>query len=93
MYQVVQKKFNLCAVVVYNCFISPVDAVLCKVFFFFSSGPVLHLASLRADIPFVKCVYRISTFYVFINILKQSQRVFNKMFHQSSSEDDRNLIS
>lgn len=34
MYQVVQKKFNLCAVVVYNCFISPADAVLCKVFFF-----------------------------------------------------------
>lgn len=36
MYQVVQKKFNLCAVVVHNCFISPVDAVLCKVFFFHS---------------------------------------------------------
>lgn len=32
MYQVVQKKFNLCVVVICNCFISLVDVVLIKEF-------------------------------------------------------------
>lgn len=32
MYQVAQKKFNLCAVVICNCFISLVNIVLFKCF-------------------------------------------------------------
>lgn len=47
MYQVAQKKFNLCAVVICNCFISLVNIVLLKMFLFYSGGievPALLLA-------------------------------------------------
>lgn len=46
MYQVVQKKFNLSVVEICNCFISLVNIVLLKMFFFYSGVievPALHL--------------------------------------------------
>lgn len=48
MYQVTQKKFNLCAVVICNCFISLVNLVLIKMPFCYRGGinaPALHLAT------------------------------------------------
>lgn len=72
MYQVVQKKFNLSAVVICNCFISPVNIVLCKMFSFCSGGPCIALS-------LIHCV---ESFCFFIIILRQSQHFFNKMFCQ-----------
>ena len=57
MYQVVQKKFNLCVVVICNCFISLVNMVLFRNAFSFTV-PALQLAmpleSARVDVGFLK---------------------------------------
>lgn len=75
MYQVVQKKFNLCVVVICNCFISLVNIVLLKMFFllqwWYRSACIapnhVTIASLRFDGKYLKCIDCIETFSIFIH--------------------------
>lgn len=63
MYQVVQKKFNLCVVVICNCFISLVNMVLFRNVFFSFTVSALQLAmplvSARVDVGFLKCIHAV----------------------------------
>lgn len=66
MYQEAQKKFNLSAVVICNCFISLVNTVLIEMFFFYSGGintPALQLVMCllpRFNGKFLKCIHCVS---------------------------------